>query len=246
MPNDPRSPEEIERDIDRDRARRSSTVDELQERFSPEGVLREASQSLGEYGSDVGRSVGGRMPTRPGTARPAPVGAASRWARAAGWQRRMRPSAADRRRPKPANSRGVASLMQGLNIAHGEDEDRGFFRLLAVKLILTLALIVGVIMGLTATIILPAVLSFLNLSAWAGSLIDLLRWAILLIVTVAGISLLYRFGPSRPPPGLAMADAGRPARRSHGLRRRWAFRPMSRPSAPTTKASARWRASWCC
>lgn len=98
-------------------------------------------------------------------------------------------------------SRGVASLMQGLNIAYGEEEDRGFFRLLAVKLILTLALIVGVIMGLTATIILPAVLSILKLSAWAGSLIDLLRWAVLFIATVAGISLLYRFGPSRPPPG---------------------------------------------
>ncbi|NNL73880.1 MAG: DUF3618 domain-containing protein [Silicimonas sp.] len=57
MPNDTRTPDEIERDIERERAELARTVDELQDRFSPEAVIREISRGFREHGGDIGSAV---------------------------------------------------------------------------------------------------------------------------------------------------------------------------------------------
>ena len=41
MPNDTRTPDQIERDIERERSDLASTVDALQDKFSPEAVISE-------------------------------------------------------------------------------------------------------------------------------------------------------------------------------------------------------------
>ncbi|NUH64705.1 DUF3618 domain-containing protein [Sulfitobacter sp. S0837] len=57
MTNDSRNPEEIEREIERERAGLADTLDDLQDRFSIEGIARQFSDQFREHGSDWGRSV---------------------------------------------------------------------------------------------------------------------------------------------------------------------------------------------
>ncbi len=57
MTNDTRSTEEIEHDIERERAGLTDTLDNLQDRFSIEHVARQFSDQFREHGGDIGRSV---------------------------------------------------------------------------------------------------------------------------------------------------------------------------------------------
>lgn len=99
-----------------------------------------------------------------------------------------------------SSSKGVASLIEGLNIAYEETDKRGFIAKKLITLGLTIFLIVGMVAGLSATIILPGILSIINLGPTTEMLIGLARWAVLLIMTIAGIAVLYRFGPDRSAP----------------------------------------------
>ena len=57
MTNDSRNPEESEREIERERAGLANTLDDLQDRFSVEGIARQFSDQFREHGGDWGRSV---------------------------------------------------------------------------------------------------------------------------------------------------------------------------------------------
>ncbi|MEB8386738.1 DUF3618 domain-containing protein [Rhodobacteraceae bacterium KMM 6894] len=57
MTTDTRSPEEIERAIERERAGLTSTLDQLQDKFSVETVARQVSDQFREHGGEFGRSV---------------------------------------------------------------------------------------------------------------------------------------------------------------------------------------------
>ncbi|MGR3455363.1 DUF3618 domain-containing protein [Pseudooceanicola sp.] len=55
--SDNRTPDEIERDIERERAELGATVDELQDRFSADRILRELGRGLSDHGQDIGEAV---------------------------------------------------------------------------------------------------------------------------------------------------------------------------------------------
>lgn len=57
MPSDPRRPDEIERDIERERAELASTVDALQDKISPEAVIRSIAEGFRDHGGDIGHAV---------------------------------------------------------------------------------------------------------------------------------------------------------------------------------------------
>jgi len=95
---------------------------------------------------------------------------------------------------------GVKTLFQAMNVAYGAVESRNFFRLNLVTvgftlggLLLAIALIVGI--G-----IVPVVLNLVGLAGSAEEIISTLRWPLLMILIMAGVALLYRFGPCRSPP----------------------------------------------
>ncbi|WP_323036774.1 YihY/virulence factor BrkB family protein [Pararhodobacter sp.] len=94
-------------------------------------------------------------------------------------------------------SKGMGSLMQGLNVAYNEREKRGFVRKTLWTLALTLFLIVGLIMGLLAALAVPVILSFLILPDGLKTALSLSRWVILAAMTVFGLAVIYRYGPSR-------------------------------------------------
>lgn len=94
-------------------------------------------------------------------------------------------------------SKGVKSLMAALNIAYGEREERGFFRLNAIALLFTTSglLLIVVVLGLIVGV--TALLAVLPLPNWLAESISLIRWPILAGVAMLAFSIGYRFGPSR-------------------------------------------------
>lgn len=94
-------------------------------------------------------------------------------------------------------SKGVGSLMEGLNVAYDEDETRGFVTKLIWTLGLTLMLVGVLLLGLGATLAVPAVVSFLALPDWFETLLTYGSWVLLAALTVLALAVLYRYGPAR-------------------------------------------------
>lgn len=94
-------------------------------------------------------------------------------------------------------SKGMGSLIEGLNVAYDEDESRGFIMKTVVTLALTAFLIIGLLLGLLAALAVPAALNVIALPDWIETVLALSRWVMLAFMTVFGLSVLYRYGPSR-------------------------------------------------
>jgi len=96
-----------------------------------------------------------------------------------------------------SSSKGTGSLMDGINVAYDKEETRGFVRLKLETLALTLFLIFGLLVALTVTLALPTLLSFVDLGGWSEPLILTISFAFAVAMTVGGLCVLYRYGPSR-------------------------------------------------
>ena len=90
-------------------------------------------------------------------------------------------------------------MFEALNIVYEEEEKRSFVMLNARSLAFTAAALVFVILALLGIIVLPIVLNFIGIGS-EGWLIAAVRWPVLLVVLLGGLSALYRFGPSRDAP----------------------------------------------
>lgn len=65
MTSDSRTPEQIEREIERERAGLTDTLDDLQNKFSVETIARQVSDQFREHGGDIGRSVSDAVKRNP-------------------------------------------------------------------------------------------------------------------------------------------------------------------------------------
>lgn len=94
---------------------------------------------------------------------------------------------------------GMRALFRGLNIAYLEQEKRSFLRLNLESLAFTLGGFVFLLATAGAVLVAPVVLQFFQIRgvplplAWV-------RWPALFVLALAGLALLYRFGPSRARP----------------------------------------------
>lgn len=91
---------------------------------------------------------------------------------------------------------GVSALIGGLNAIAGQRMRNGLWQMV-VALLLTLALVALAIVAMTAVIILPIMLAFIPVATSTAWLLEGARWILALGVLMAGLSLLYRFGPAR-------------------------------------------------
>lgn len=107
-----------------------------------------------------------------------------------------------------AATKGTKALITAFNIAYDEREKRGFFKLNAIAVGLTLALLVFVIVALLLVAAVPAIIGFLPLPGWAEWTVRLLRWPILFGFVVGALALLYRYAPSRDQPQWRWASPG--------------------------------------
>jgi len=102
---------------------------------------------------------------------------------------------------------GVAAMMTGLNAVHGE-KNRTTASHYVRALLLTLALVGVGIVALITLVVAPVVLAFVPLDGLKGMIAEALRWSIAVGVLLAGVSVLYRFGPNRGVPHRRSIRAG--------------------------------------
>lgn len=102
---------------------------------------------------------------------------------------------------------GVAAMMTGLNAVHGE-KNRATASHYIRAFLLTLALVGVGVVALVTLVIAPVVLAFFPLGGIAGLLAEALRWIIAVGVLLAGVGVLYRFGPNRGKPYRRSIRAG--------------------------------------
>ncbi len=94
------------------------------------------------------------------------------------------------------STRATTSLIHGLNIAFQEDETRGFIAFWTSVILLTAALLFGVVVLALLLIGLPAALAFIPVDLETEQLLASLRWILVAAVVIAGMSILYRWGPA--------------------------------------------------
>ena len=107
-----------------------------------------------------------------------------------------------------SNVRGMTGIMAALNIAYGQQEQRGYVRYYATALLLTAMSIIGGLVALALIAGLPALLGEQILhgpTRWVGRVIE---WPLLVMVGVAMVALVYRYGPDRDEPQWRWASLG--------------------------------------
>jgi membrane protein len=92
---------------------------------------------------------------------------------------------------------GMKAVMDALNVAYEEKEERSFVRLNIESLLFTLGCFIGLLFAIAGIVVLPLIMDFLGLSVVSEALFFYFRWPALLLVLVTFLSTLYRFGPSR-------------------------------------------------
>ncbi|RXT38152.1 ribonuclease [Mesorhizobium erdmanii] len=96
-----------------------------------------------------------------------------------------------------SSNSGMKALFDAMNIAYEEREKRNFIALNLMSILFTVgALLIGIVLLLTVGVV-PALLRYFYLDAWTETLVAAARWPVLVGTMLTGISLLYRFGPSR-------------------------------------------------
>jgi membrane protein len=92
---------------------------------------------------------------------------------------------------------GMKALMDALNIVNEEKEKRGFIRLNLVSLAFTVAGIFAVLAAVGAVVVAPLLLSPVGLAGMTEQIVRFARWPALTAAMLLGLSVLYRYGPSR-------------------------------------------------
>lgn len=105
-------------------------------------------------------------------------------------------------------SKGVAHLIEGLNVAYDEEETRGFLKLKATTLLLTALLVLVVLVAIASLLVLPPLLNMVNLGIVTEWLVSIGRWIALLVFAVLSMAVIYRFGPDRQSPKLSWVLPG--------------------------------------
>ena len=105
-------------------------------------------------------------------------------------------------------SKGMNAVIEGVNIAYDEEDERGFVKKTLLRLILTLGAIVGVVLAIGLVVALPAVLKAVGLSGIVEFLIGAVKWIVLLVGAGAAFAVLYRYAADRDEPRWSWVTPG--------------------------------------
>jgi membrane protein len=105
-------------------------------------------------------------------------------------------------------SKGMKTLIEGMNIAYDEEEKRGFIAQNLTSLALTLVLVFGLLVAIVTTMVVPALIGSLGLSRVSEIAVTYGRWPVLALMTMLGLAVLYRYGPSRSAPQWQWVSVG--------------------------------------
>jgi membrane protein len=92
---------------------------------------------------------------------------------------------------------GVKAVIDALNVVYEEREKRGFIRLNLLSLTFTSCGIAALLLMVSAVVAVPLALDRVGLGPESQFIISLARWPLMLVILLAALGVLYRFGPSR-------------------------------------------------
>jgi membrane protein len=95
-----------------------------------------------------------------------------------------------------SGSRGVSALIYAMSRVRREPERRGFVQTVIVSVVLTIGGAIFLSIALVTIAGLPALIPF---PSGEELIVLALRWPVLLVLTTAVLSMLYRWGPDRHP-----------------------------------------------
>lgn len=94
---------------------------------------------------------------------------------------------------------GVSAMVQGINAAYGA-QNRGGVWHVVMALFLTLSLIVLAVVAMLMVVVTPIVMTAVDaivpIPFSTTVILELVRWAVALLVMLLGLGLLYRYGPN--------------------------------------------------
>ncbi len=105
-------------------------------------------------------------------------------------------------------SGGVANLIKAVNLAYDEQETRGFVKLRATALLLTLCAVVFLVVAVGLVTVVPVVMDGLGLDAVGRFAVQVLRWAGLVVFVLVALAVVYRYAPDRDNPKLRWVGLG--------------------------------------
>ena len=94
----------------------------------------------------------------------------------------------------------MQNLTKAINIAYDEEETRGFLRLRAVALLMTLAAVVFLAVAVGLIAVPPVVLEATGLDGAARLGVQVARWCGLVVFVLAALAVLYRYAFDRDEP----------------------------------------------
>ena len=94
-------------------------------------------------------------------------------------------------------SAGMAGLVEAVNIAYEEEEDRNFVVKRGLALLLTIGFLIFLAVAVALVAVFPVVLSQLGTGPIISIVAQAVRWAVLVGAVILTLGLIYRIGPSR-------------------------------------------------
>ncbi len=105
-------------------------------------------------------------------------------------------------------SYATATMMTALDIAYEVPERRGIVRFYGSALLLTAGLVLFVMAAIALVALLPGIIDLLPLSTQSRNIAVLVRWPILVLITIFAVAVLYHYAPDRDDPGWEFASVG--------------------------------------
>jgi membrane protein len=94
-------------------------------------------------------------------------------------------------------SSGVGHLIDAVNTAYDEDDERGFVRRKGLALLMTVGAIAFVLFAFAGIAVVPALVRAVGLGVVGTVLAEVVRWVILFGGALVALGLLYRWAPDR-------------------------------------------------
>ena len=92
---------------------------------------------------------------------------------------------------------GMKAIFDALNIIYDEEEKRGIIWLNVVSLFFTVCAIAAVGLAISLVVVFPLFLAAFGPTSLDLPIVRYLRWPVMFAMMILGLSVLYRYGPSR-------------------------------------------------
>ncbi|WP_424810522.1 YihY/virulence factor BrkB family protein [Roseococcus sp. YIM B11640] len=107
-----------------------------------------------------------------------------------------------------SSSSGVRALLNALNIAQDQAEQRNVIVFYLTAILITIGAILAVIIGLAFLVALPTFLNALNFPFRTALLLQTASFGVLICTVTLAIAALYRYGPARRPDNYRIFSVG--------------------------------------